>query len=453
MQEFAIEINNVSKRFYIGESVGITKSAIQHVSRIIPTLMKRLSAIWRGKAPTYVDQELWALKDVNLHIKRGDTVGIIGKNGSGKSTLLQLVANVMSPTTGEIITRGHVAAMLNVGTGFHPELTGRENIYINASIFGLSQNDIDAVYDSIVDFAEIHDFMDTPLKRYSSGMRVRLAFSVAIHVKPDIIILDEVLAVGDLSFREKCIKAIMEFYEDTTVLIVSHNINYLKRICDNIIWMKDGEVYQEGDADSIINAYRVASRKESFSNTNDYKNVSDNNRFDLLDLQLINPRTQSATNVTNSDTGLDIRLQYTLLEDNCTFRVTCRFINTDAEVLVFTCSDADTQSRHQESRTTGTYRAKFLIPENLFAVGKYQVDVVFDDPLTNQILAHWENALKFRIVDTRSERLNWFKTPKEGLINYDITWNYDLYGEMSHQIQHQNNDLSKIAVKSNRNDE
>lgn len=202
-------------------------------------------------------RDFWALKDINLTIERGERIGIIGKNGAGKSTFLKILSRITWPTCGEAIIRGRLASLLEVGTGFHPELTGRENIYLNGSILGLKKSEINRKLDEIVDFSEIEDFLDTTLKKYSSGMQLRLAFAVAAHLEPQVLILDEVLAVGDIDFQKKCLKKMEEISisKERTILFVSHNLKMISDFCSKTVWMESGKVKQVDDTDSVIFNY------------------------------------------------------------------------------------------------------------------------------------------------------------------------------------------------------
>lgn len=201
-------------------------------------------------------EEFWALKDVNFEVKQGDVVGIIGRNGSGKSTLLKVLSRIIEPSSGEITIRGNVASLLEVGTGFHPELTGRENIFFNGAILGMSQKEIRAKFDDIVEFSEVEKFLDTPVKFYSSGMYVRLAFSVAAHLDPDILIVDEVLAVGDAAFQKKCLGKMRDVAgEGRTVLFVSHSMSAVQSLCNKGILMEKGRISATGDIESVANEY------------------------------------------------------------------------------------------------------------------------------------------------------------------------------------------------------
>ena len=201
-------------------------------------------------------EEFWALKEVDFEIKQGDRVGIIGRNGAGKSTLLKILSRITEPTAGRVKIAGRVASLLEVGTGFHPELTGRENIFLNGAILGMSRADIKKKFDEIVDFAEVEKFLDTPVKRYSSGMYVRLAFSVAAHLEPEILVVDEVLAVGDAQFQKKCLGKMEDIgREGRTVLFVSHNIAAIQKLCERAILLEKGEIRKKGGVDEVVSEY------------------------------------------------------------------------------------------------------------------------------------------------------------------------------------------------------
>jgi lipopolysaccharide transport system ATP-binding protein len=201
-------------------------------------------------------EDFWAVKDIRLSIPRGSTVGLIGRNGSGKSTLLKLISRILYPTTGQITVNGKMSTLLELGAGFHPDFTGRENIYLNASILGFSKKDIDHKLEEIIDFSELRDFIDSPVRNYSSGMYMRLGFSVAIHVNPDILLIDEILAVGDYEFQQKCMSRILQFKaEGKTIIFVSHSSDQVKKLCDIAVWLENGLIKQQGSVGKVIDLY------------------------------------------------------------------------------------------------------------------------------------------------------------------------------------------------------
>ncbi len=232
------------------EVIGVSKKFKRYHDKAT-TLKERLLMLRSSKADTF-----WALQNIDLHIKQGETVGLIGHNGSGKSTLLKLITKIIYPTEGQIKTKGRVSSLLELGAGFHPDFTGRENIYINASIFGLSKKEIDKKLDSIIAFSELEGFIDSPIRTYSSGMYIRLAFAVAVHVEPQILLMDEILAVGDVNFQKKCIEKIKEFKKQgITIVFVSHNMEDVYEICDRVVWLDRGHIKEMGDTKEIGERY------------------------------------------------------------------------------------------------------------------------------------------------------------------------------------------------------
>ena len=236
--ENAIEVKNVYKKFKLFYDK--------------PNTLKERLVFWNKSKVDYHE----VLKNINLNIKKGETVALIGVNGSGKSTLLKLMTKIIYPTTGEIKTYGKLTSLLELGAGFHPDFTGRENIYFNASIFGLSAREIDARVQDIIDFSELGEYIDTPVRTYSSGMYMRLAFSVAINVDAEILLIDEILAVGDQHFQEKCFSKLQELKKsDKTIVIVSHSLDSIKKLCNRAVWIYNGEVRMDGKADKVIDEY------------------------------------------------------------------------------------------------------------------------------------------------------------------------------------------------------
>jgi len=237
--EREIEFWKVSKRFQLQEG---------------RTLREFMPALFRGQAWS---EPFYALRDVTFTMDRGETVGVIGRNGSGKSTILKLIAGVTAPTTGEVRVAGRVSPLIELGAGFHPDLTGRENVHLNASLLGMSAQEIKERFDDIVDWAELREFIDTPVKRYSSGMYVRLAFAVAVHSDPEVLLVDEVLSVGDAFFQEKCLERMHDFQRrGTTIVVVSHILELITTFCERAIWLEHGRVVAEGPAVAVVEQYR-----------------------------------------------------------------------------------------------------------------------------------------------------------------------------------------------------
>lgn len=245
-----IEIKNIGKRFRISTD-----------RELYLSLRDTISALFTGAKGNY--QDFWALQDVSFDIQPGDSVGVIGKNGSGKSTLLKILSKITPPTTGSVISRGRIASLLEVGTGFHTELSGRENVYMNGSILGMRRNEIDKNFDAIVEFSGVEKFIDTPLKHFSSGMQLRLAFAVAAFLQNEILLLDEVLAVGDAEFQKKCLGKMDDVRKDgRTFMFVSHNIGAISQHCQKCVYLKDGRLVDFGPTDRVVDAYLASTHKE-----------------------------------------------------------------------------------------------------------------------------------------------------------------------------------------------
>ncbi|PZO38705.1 MAG: ABC transporter [Pseudanabaena frigida] len=265
MSDTVIRVENLSKKYIIGHEKERYTALRDVIANSVKSIGRRFS---KQEYQDPSSEEFWALKDVSFEIKQGDRVGIIGRNGAGKSTLLKILSRITEPTSGKISIRGRVASLLEVGTGFHPELTGRENIYLNGAILGMDRSEIKKKFDEIVAFAEIEKFLDTPVKRYSSGMYVRLAFAVAAHLEPEILIVDEVLAVGDSQFQKKCLGKMEDVSkEGRTILFVSHNMQAITSLTETLIFLSLGQLINKGKTEKMISEYLRYGNDQSFTYT------------------------------------------------------------------------------------------------------------------------------------------------------------------------------------------
>lgn len=288
-----IKVENISKSYVLKHQNKESYTALRDV------ISNKAKSIFKPSKlfSNTTSEEFWALKDVSFEVKQGERVGIIGRNGAGKSTLLKVLSRIVAPTKGRITMDGRVASLLEVGTGFHPELSGRENVFLNGSILGMSKSEIQKKFDEIVAFSEVENFLDTPVKRYSSGMYVRLAFAVAAHLEPEILIVDEVLAVGDAEFQKKCIGKMKDVSgEGRTVLFVSHNMAAIQNLCESAIYLKRGQVQTIGSVDTVLSEYLKASAHQQQIDLVDRKDREGNGaiRFESVELKDMNDQSLQA---------------------------------------------------------------------------------------------------------------------------------------------------------------
>jgi lipopolysaccharide transport system ATP-binding protein len=360
--DFAIRVEGLSKRFRLGETVAYRT--------LRESLMRGLAGALRAPSEHAEASLVWALRDVDLTVDRGEVVGIIGANGAGKSTLLKILSRITAPTHGRAEIRGRVGSLLEVGTGFHPELTGRENVYLNGAILGMRKAEIDAKFDAIAAFSGVERFLDTPVKRYSSGMHVRLAFAVAAHLEPEILILDEVLAVGDAAFQKSCLQKIGDVAEGgRTVLFVSHNMKAVRRLCTRSVWLAEGQVAASGPTEEVIAAYlRSAQQIESLEEVSTLLDeLPPDAAFRLLDVCV----RQGGVPTTSPGTGdpIEIELVYEVSEPTRGLRVYFDLCDTDRERLVRSFHDDDADA--VAVVPPGRYRAVATIPADLLAPQDY----------------------------------------------------------------------------------
>ncbi|WP_110954073.1 ABC transporter ATP-binding protein [Anaerosinus massiliensis] len=375
MSDTVIKVENLSKHYNLG-TIGSE------------TLYRDLQSWWarlRGKEDpntqlgawdaAQMDQanSFWALKDVSFEVKQGDVVGIIGRNGAGKSTLLKILSRVTGPTSGNIKIKGRVASLLEVGTGFHPELTGRENVYLNGTILGMRKVEIDKKFAEIVAFAEIEKFIDTPVKRYSSGMYVRLAFAVAAHLDPEILIVDEVLAVGDANFQKKCLGKMGEVSkEGRTVLFVSHNMQAVKRLCNKGLFLERGKKIGEGNTENIIKVYLQGDKIERYNLEKAIKNLPPDPVFKLKAVQLKQNDYVVQNNIENGS-SLEIIIEYSVLQKVKGFRIYFDILDRE-EDLIFR-SFHDERIKNFSDMEKGDYISTVIIPANILGPINYNLKI------------------------------------------------------------------------------
>lgn len=404
----AISIQNLSKKYTLG-----VNSA--------DSLRERLTQLFQiSGRKAQKPETLWALKDINLDIQPGEVLGIIGHNGAGKSTLLKILSRITHPTTGRIELNGRVSSLLEVGTGFHPELTGRENIFMNAAILGMKRAEITKKFDEIVAFAEVEKFIDTPVKRYSSGMYTRLAFSVAAHLDPEILIVDEVLSVGDLSFQQKSLGKMQDTAnQGRTVLFVSHNLASIRHLCERVLVFDSGEILIDSVPDEAIQAY-VNLRKNA-GQVNSIADVSIPEQPDIeMQIDRVVVLNDSRKTISLEETlskSFHVQIHYTIRKPINSAYVLCHFNNMMGQTVVWTY---DGETELFGNRESGNYVAEFSIPERMLTTGRYTVHVAIVD--TNRSIIHYPGALlEISIEDTTSllahRNIRW-----PGIVGYNPSW-------------------------------
>jgi lipopolysaccharide transport system ATP-binding protein len=344
-------------------------------------------------------EDFWALRDVNFDITSGETVGIIGRNGAGKSTLLKILSRITAPTTGEVRLWGKVASLLEVGTGFHSELSGRENIFLNGAIMGMSRADVRARFDEIVAFAEVDRFLDTPVKRYSSGMYVRLAFAVAAHLQPDILVVDEVLAVGDASFQRKCLGKMQDVASGgRTVLFVSHNMAAITRLCSRAILLSQGSVVADGPVAKVAGIYGGGSNGESPIEV-DFRlrdRLPGSDHVRLLAARLV--ATDPGNSTVDIRRKFSFQIDFEVLTDKYPLHPNIHIFN-ESGACVFVSSDTYIKE-YRSPKYPGVYRSTVTIPGNLMSEGIFSVDVAIStmDPVIVHV--HERGLILFNVSDT-----------------------------------------------------
>jgi lipopolysaccharide transport system ATP-binding protein len=424
MNDFAIRVVNLGKQFRIGARQNGGAFGYR------PMLHERLGAAARRlvRAPFSRNREkteiFWALQDLSFEIKQGEAVGIIGHNGAGKSTLLKVLSRITEPTTGYADICGRLSSLLEVGTGFHPELTGRENIYLNAAILGMTGARIARKFDEIVAFAEVEKFIDTPAKNYSTGMYLRLAFSVAAHLEPEILLVDEVLAVGDASFQKKCLGKMEDVAKaGRTVLFVSHNMAAVERLCQKVIWLQNGRVHTLGEAGDVVSHYLRTTLQTVTEQTWDNPNTAPGNDKVRLRRVCVRPAEGPTSGSINIRTPYVIEFDYWNLIPEARLDLSFHLYNEQG-IMVFNHNTYLEPTWHARSRPKGLFRSTCFIPGDLMNDGEYKVSLVVT---SDQALAIYKHAdlLAFTVLDATEMRNAWHgRWP--GAVRPNLKWRTEL---------------------------
>lgn len=416
-----IRVENLSKKYSIGyqeEGMYSYKTFRGAITNIAKSLVNG-----RNKESGQSKGEFWALQDICLEINQGDRVGIIGRNGAGKSTLLKVLSRITEPTNGKISILGRVASLLEVGTGFHPELTGRENIFLNGAILGMSRLEIQRKFDEIVDFSEIEKFLDTPVKRYSSGMYVRLAFAVAAHLEPEVLIVDEVLAVGDAQFQKKCLGKMEEVgKEGRTVLFVSHNMGTITQLCTKGVCLASGKLVEVGDINSVVAKYLAqgSSNNGKMSLISNIEQARQKKKLFFKEIRLLNHEYIESSE-------LDVRypfyidFEYEVTHPLSNVELSIR-IHTSDGISVLTSCQSDSASGIQQKRDIGTYQASVKMAGMFLMPGSYMLSIAAHEPMVEMFDIH-EHILLFTITETGSKYAKYNHSRDViGIVIADLPW-------------------------------
>ena len=411
-----IRVEGLSKQYRIGAKQPSYATLRESLTNIATAPFRRLrNTDHRSPTTDHLDT-IWALKDVSFEVQPGEVVGIIGRNGAGKSTLLKILSRITEPTAGRVDLYGRVGSLLEVGTGFHAELTGRENIYLNGAILGMKKSEIDRRFDEIVDFAEIEKFLDTPVKHYSSGMYMRLAFSVAAHLEPEILIIDEVLAVGDFAFQQKCLQKAGKVASDgKTVLIVSHNLAVLGEIASTAIWIEKGQVREWGALQIVTRSYSSSGTLNS--GTWESEASPEGTQAFVTSVQVVQENSTMIERIM-VDHPFFIELRYTITKKMPFCRVGI-LISNSLGVMILSTAEPDDHSLSPLEREPGTYTTKCIFPAWLLAPDTYFITPHIDDaPLRRHFTV--EQACSFVVVENTQRGVSHYYRP--GVIAPKLPW-------------------------------
>ena len=423
----SIAVEDLSKCYIIGHQTARGDGLRHAIENAVRSPIRYLSSVRPKNRKTM--EEFWALRDVNLTMKQGEVVGIIGRNGAGKSTLLKILSRITEPTNGRIRMRGRVSSLLEVGTGFHSELTGRENIFLNGAILGMSRAEIIRKFDEIVAFSGVEKFLDTPVKRYSSGMYVRLAFSVAAHLEPEILIVDEVLAVGDSEFQKKCIDKMDDVgHSGRTVLFVSHNMQAITRLCNRCVLMQQGQVRMDGTPLQVTHAYLKSA--SNLNSVKEWPDLASAPGDDVMRLRAIRAISESGEPAEAFDIRrpIGIQLEYDVLEAGYIY-LPHFLVTSDSGVEVFVGNDIDPEWRGRR-RPVGRYISTGWIPGNLLVEGTFTIGsglMTLEPEATHGIAL---DVIQFRVIfplGAKDTARGDYQNASPGVVQPMLKWTTEYY--------------------------
>jgi lipopolysaccharide transport system ATP-binding protein len=423
----ALSVNHISKRYRIGTAqtkfrYGMLREqivdAVKAPFRLASSLVRRTPQLASRKANDFI----WALEDVSFELEEGRVLGIVGRNGAGKSTLLKVLSRVTEPTTGTVAVRGRVGSLLEVGTGFHPELTGRENIYMNGAVLGMRRAEIDSKFDEIVDFSEVSQFIDTPVKRYSSGMYLRLAFAVAAHLEPEILVVDEVLAVGDAEFQRKCLGKMGDVAQQgRTVLFVSHNMSAILRLTNEAIVLNKGKLIMRGPTQEAVDFYLSSGQAQAGERIWDADEVPAMSApFRPISLKVKDGRGKVLDTIRSTE-PINLEFEYQISSEITGLRVGI-YVSTMRGEYLLTSFDTDDPTMFEKFgvRKAGHYVSRAILPADIFNEGRYSVGVNASSFGVRRYFMD-ENALAFNVDISGAPGTQW-PEPRVGPVRPRLEW-------------------------------
>ena len=424
MSKTVIKFENLSKLYRLGEvGTGTISHDLNRWWRMNilgqPDPYAKVGHTNDRTAKAEKGEMVWALKDIDFEVKEGEVLGIIGKNGAGKSTLLKILSKVTSPTTGCIKVKGRIASLLEVGTGFNPEMTGRENIYMNGTIMGMRKWEIDKKFDEIVDFAGVAKYIDTPVKRYSSGMTVRLGFAVAAYLEPEILVVDEVLAVGDAEFQKKALGKMQEVSQGhgRTVLFVSHNMSAVKTLCQQGLFFKNGRIKNSGEIQKVIEQYLTNDEAYTYEKIYSVEKPFGDENCILMNARIIDSNLNTIQSIIRNQ-KIGIEYSYKILNKNCTPIPNMHVFTSDGTHIFFS-----SENEKNISVEEGIHTTRVWIPENLLNTGIYIAGIATTTMIPYKIHFFDKEALRFEILENINERIINYSAKLPGIIRPNLIWN------------------------------
>lgn len=410
-----VRVESLSKQYRLGGRESAYDTLRESIVEAVRTPFKRL----RGDN----GNSIWALQDLNFEVAPGEVLGIVGRNGAGKSTLLKVLSRITQPTTGRVELFGRVASLLEVGTGFHPELTGRENIYLNGAVLGMKRVEIDSKFDQIVEFSELEKFLDTPVKRYSSGMYMRLAFAVASHLEPEILIIDEVLAVGDAQFQKKCLGKMSNVAtQGRTVLFVSHNMVAVQSLCQRAIWLDRGRIVNEGPASEVVADYLTSGTASQLDEVWDDIATAPGN--DIVRLHSIRVRAEDgSSDALTKKTPFLIEIEYWNRQPGARLHIALH-LYTAQDIIAFTTGNGPDVAGTDAYTAAGLFRCTCRIPADLLNTGRHRF-VLFVVRDSNSVIYRHESGVSFEVLDLQAREVSFYGR-EPGVVQPVLHWTTEM---------------------------